>query len=74
VLVPLLEDADPSVRLMASVHALDLGIRRQQAEQVLSEIASNPDIHVIRLMAQINLADWRKRASTDSVVPEEWAH
>ena len=71
VLIALLGAADPSVRLMASVHALDLGIRPQQAEQVLAEIANNPNIPVIRLMAKINLADWRKTEGRASLAPDE---
>jgi len=71
VLGPLLGDADPSVRLMASVHSLDLGIRLQQAEQVLEEIANNPNIPVIRLMARIGLANWRKSEGKASLVSDK---
>lgn len=51
---------NPSVRLMASVYALDQSIDIQTAESVLSEIAENPDYQIIRLMAQINLSTWKK--------------
>lgn len=61
VLVPLLQHANPSVRLLASVHALDQGIHIQGAESTLINIASNPNIHVIQLMAQINLSQWNKK-------------
>jgi hypothetical protein len=66
VLVPLLKHPDPSVRLLTSVHALDLGIHIQESEDVLVKIANDPDIHVIRLMAQINLSIWNKKKQTIS--------
>jgi len=61
ILVPLLKHPDPSVRLFASIHALDQGIHVQEAESALAKVASDPNIHVIQLMAQINLTEWNKR-------------
>jgi hypothetical protein len=59
ILVPLLKNTNPSVRLMASIHALDLEIHIKEAEDVLTQVASDPNIHVVQLMAQINLQKWR---------------
>jgi hypothetical protein len=67
ILVPLLKHANPSVRLMASVHALDLEIHIQEAEDVLKQVASDPNIHVVQLMAQINLQKWDKKKNTKPV-------
>jgi hypothetical protein len=64
ILVPLLQHTNPSVRLLASVHVLDQGIHIQEAESTLINIASDPNIHVINLMAQINLSQWNKKKAT----------
>lgn len=61
VLVPLFRHPNPSVRLLASVHALDLEIHTQEAEEVLAQVANDPNIHVVQLMAQINLQKWNKK-------------
>jgi hypothetical protein len=61
VLIPLLGHPNPSVRLMASVHALDQEIRIQDSEDILIKIANDSTNHVIGLMAQINLAEWNKK-------------
>jgi hypothetical protein len=66
VLVPLLKHTNPSVRLMASVHALDLDIHTQEAEDVLEKVAGDPNIHVVQLMAQINLQKWNKKKNMKS--------
>lgn len=61
VLMPLLKHPVPSVRLLASVHALDLEIHEREAEDVLAQLASNPNIHVVQLMARINLQKWNEK-------------
>lgn len=61
VLMDLFRHPNPSVQLLSSVHALDLGIHIQKAEEVLTKVAANPNIHVIQLMAQINLAKWKEK-------------
>jgi hypothetical protein len=61
ILVPLLKHINPSVRLMASVHALDLGIDAQEAQDVLAQVAGDPNIHVVQLMAKINLQKWMNK-------------
>ncbi len=61
VLIPLLTHAYPSVRLLASVYALELEIHTQQAEIVLTNIAEDPNIRLIPMMAKINLSNWNKK-------------
>lgn len=61
VLIPLLKHPEPSVRLLASVHSLELGIQVQESESILTKIADDPSIKIIRLMAQINLSEWKKK-------------
>jgi len=61
ILAPLLQHPNPSVRLLASVHALDQGIHIQEAENTLIDVANDPNIHVIQVMAQINLSQWNKK-------------
>ena len=61
VLVPLLQHSNPAVRLLASVHALDQGVHVEEAENTLVSLANDPNIHVVQLMAQINLAQWSKK-------------
>ncbi len=67
VLTPLLKHPVPSVRLFASIHSLDLEINIQEAEDVLARVASDPNIHVVQLMAQINLQkrNEKKRNTTN---------
>jgi hypothetical protein len=64
VLVPLLKHRNPSVRLQASVHALDQSIQIEEAEDTLINLANDLNIHVIQLMAQINLEQWNKKKIT----------
>jgi hypothetical protein len=73
VLIPLLRHPSPSVRLLASVHALDLGIHTQESEDTLISIAGDPSIRAIRLMAQINLSEWnkKKRATSNNQKDEQ---
>jgi len=71
VLVPLLRHPNPSVRLLASVHTLDLGIHIQESEDTLIRIADDPSIRVIRLMAQINLSEWNKKKRATSNQKDE---
>ena len=61
VLIPLLGNPNPSVRLLAAIHALDLEIQTQDAESVLNDIANDPSIRLVRLMAQINLEKWNQK-------------
>jgi hypothetical protein len=61
ILVPMFSHTNPSVRLFASIHALDQNIRLQEAESVLAQIAKDPNIRLIPLMAQINLSNWNKK-------------
>ena len=61
ILVPLFQHPNASVRLLASVHALDQGIHIEEAEDTLINLAKDQNIHVIQLMAQINLAQWDKK-------------
>jgi hypothetical protein len=61
VLTPLLAYPNPAVRLLASVHALDQNIQVQEAEVVLTSIATDSNIRLISLMAQINLSNWNKK-------------
>lgn len=65
ILAPMLSHSDPSVRLFASIHALDQNIRLEEAESVLEQIAKNPNIRLIPLMAQINLSNWNKKKNTN---------
>jgi ribonuclease HI len=65
ILVPLLKHTNPSVRLLASVHALDLDIHIKEAEGTLTQIAGDTNNHVIQLMAQINLQKWKKNRFQD---------
>jgi hypothetical protein len=68
ILVPLLNHPDPSVRLMASVHALNMEIHQNEAEVVLTQIAGDSNIHVIQLMAQINLQKWNEKKNSKSLL------
>lgn len=69
VLIPLFVHANPSVRLMASVYALDLEIHTQEAEAVLSSIAESPNIRLIPMMAKINLSNWNKKKTAKKDEP-----
>ena len=71
ILIPLLNHPNPSVRLHASVHALELEIHIQEAEGELTNLANNPDIHVIGLTAKINLAEWQKKKKAQPVQKDE---
>ena len=61
VLTPLFKNSNASVRLLASVQALDLEIHIQEAEDVLIQVASDSNIHVVQLMAKINLQQWNEK-------------
>ena len=61
VLIPLLAHSNPSVRLMASVYALEFGINTREAESILTTIAEDPNLRLIPMMARINLSNWKKR-------------
>jgi hypothetical protein len=63
VLIPLLAHSNPSIRLMASVYALDLEIHTDEAESVLTAIVEDPKSGLIRMMAHINLSNWNKKKS-----------
>lgn len=65
VLAPLLSHLNPSVRLSASVDALNVGIHVKEAETVLISLASDSKIHVMQTMAQINLSEWNKKKDTN---------
>lgn len=71
VLIALLGHPNPSVRLMASVHALDHEIHIQESEDTLIKIVNDPTNHVIGLMAQINLAEWNKKTRAKSDQKDE---
>jgi Domain of unknown function (DUF2019) len=60
-LIPLLAHSNPSVRLMASVYALELEIHTDEAESVLTSIIEDPKNRLIRMMARINLSNWQKK-------------
>jgi len=61
ILLSLLKSPNSSVVLLASVHSLDLEIHIQEAENKLKQVAGNPNIHVVQLMAQINLQKWDEK-------------
>jgi hypothetical protein len=61
ILVPLLSHNDPTVRLFASVHALDQGIEIKKAENNLNLIAHDSTVPATSVMAYINLDIWRKK-------------
>jgi hypothetical protein len=61
ILVPLFVHPNPAVRLFASIHALDQNIQVGEAETILTEIAEDPNIRLIPVMAQINLSNWIKK-------------
>lgn len=65
ILAPLLSHSNPSVRLFASIHALDQYILLQEAETVLTQIAKDPNIRLIPLMAHINLSNWEKKKNAN---------
>jgi hypothetical protein len=65
VLLPLLVHSNPSVRLMASVYALEFGFDIQEAELVLTNIATDPNIRLIPVMAHINLSNWNKKKNAN---------
>jgi hypothetical protein len=71
VLVPLLGHLNPSVRLMASVQALDQEIQIRESEDILIKIANDPTNHVVGLMAQINLSEWNKKKRVTSNQKDE---
>ena len=64
ILTPLLIHPSPSVRLMASVYTLELGVHIQEAEAVLTSIATDSNLRLIPMMAKINLSQWNKRKGT----------
>jgi hypothetical protein len=66
VLTPLLKHPNPSVRLIAAVHALDQEVSSKDAEKALTEIANDPNIRVIRLTAKILLTKNRTRENSQS--------
>lgn len=60
-LLPCLAHANPSVRLMASVWALEFGIHTQEAETILTRIKNDQTIGLVRMMAEINLSQWNNK-------------
>lgn len=60
ILTPLIQNAEPSVRLFASVHSLNQGIEIQKSLQVLEDLADDNTTQGISLMAYINLVKWKK--------------
>ncbi len=58
----LIHHPEPSVRLVASVDSLYLGINLKESEYTLDSLASNPEFKVLRLMALASLDVWRKQA------------
>lgn len=71
VLIPLLDNSNPSVRLMASVYTLEMGIHTQKAEAVLTSIAKDPNIRLIPMMAKINLSQWNEKKSQILIQKDE---
>jgi hypothetical protein len=63
ILVPLLDHAEPAVRLQASVHALDQGIAVEKAEAVLKGIEERRNMGLLPMMARINLIKWNENKS-----------
>jgi hypothetical protein len=60
-LLPCLAHANPSVRLMASVWALELGIHTQEAETILTRIKNDQTIGLVSMMAVIHLSKWNDK-------------
>jgi hypothetical protein len=65
ILVPLFTHPNPSVRLFASIHALDQNIEIGRAESILTQMAADSSIRLLPLMAEINLSNWHKKKNTD---------
>jgi hypothetical protein len=65
-LVPCLAHANPSVRLMASVWALEFGIHTQEAETILTRIKNDRTVGLVRTMAEINLSQWNDKKAGKS--------
>jgi hypothetical protein len=61
VLLPLLDHNDPAVRLSAATDMLQIGISQEKAELTLFNLSNNPNIHVLQLMAKINLSMWEEK-------------
>lgn len=60
-LLPCLAHANPSVRLMASVWALEFGIHTHEAETILTRIKNDQSIGLVSMMALINLSKWNDK-------------
>ncbi len=60
ILVPLLQNDDPSVRLFASIHSLNLGIEVERCLQILRDLADDHSTRGVCIMAYINLKKWNK--------------
>lgn len=60
ILVPLLQNSESSVRLVASAHTLAQGIDIQYSLQVLEDLANDYSTRAVSLMAYTILLKWKK--------------